>query len=123
MFVLVGGVGMTDKKLKDRGTIKWTSMMLPEHVEILKDMWKEDERVEKGILEEDQAVEIDFKLQMAIKDDLTVQIKHHNGFDYSYANVKIISIDRNQMRLKGIDQDTKERGYILLNNIMEVNFL
>jgi len=114
---------MSNDNLRDRGNIKWTSLMLPEHVEILKDMWKEDERVEKGILDEDQAVEIDFKLQMAIKDDLTVEIKHHNGFDYSYSKVKIISIDRNQMRLKGVDQDTKDIGFIMLKNIIEVDIL
>lgn len=28
----------------DRGTIKWTSLMLPEHVELLKKMWREDHK-------------------------------------------------------------------------------
>ncbi|GGD12787.1 YolD-like family protein [Pontibacillus salipaludis] len=63
---------MNDDRLRDRGTIKWTSLMLPEHVEMLKEVWKEDERVEKGMLAEDQAVEIDFKLQRALTDSLTV---------------------------------------------------
>jgi len=114
---------MSNDNLRDRGNIKWTSLMLPEHVQMLKEVWKEDERVEKGILEEDQAAEIDFKLQMAIKDDLTVEIKHHNGFDYNYTKVKITSIDRNQMRLKGIDQETKEVGFIMLRDINDVNFV
>jgi len=114
---------MSNDNLRDRGNIKWTSLMLPEHVEMLKEVWKEDERVEKGMLEEDQAAEIDFKLQMAIKDDLTVEIKHHNGFDYSYSKVKLISIDRTKMRLKAIDQPTKEHGYILLSDIQNVKIL
>ncbi len=111
---------MSDE-LRDRGNIKWTSLMLPEHVQLLKELWREDERVEKGMLEEDQAAEIDFKLQMAIKDDLTVEIKYHNGFDYSYSKVKLISIDRTQMRLKAIDQETKEQGYIMLSDISDAN--
>ncbi|QHE52944.1 YolD-like family protein [Pontibacillus sp. HMF3514] len=114
---------MSDNKRRDRGNIKWTSLMLPEHVQILKEMWKEDERVEKGVLEEDQAVEIDFKLQMAIKDDLTVKVKYHNEFGFSYSKVKIISIDRNQMKLNGIDQDTKDSKFIMLNNIIAVDIL
>jgi len=97
--------------------------MLPEHVEILKEMWKEDERVEKGILEEDQAAEIDFKLQIAMKDDLSVKIKHLNGFDFSYTKVKLICIDRVQMRLKSIDQESKEVGYIMLYDINDVEVM
>lgn len=41
----------------DRGTIKWTSLMLPEHVEMLKDMWQEDTKVQKPELDE-QTIEI-----------------------------------------------------------------
>lgn len=37
--------------LKDRGTIKWTSLMLPEHVELLKQLWKETEKVSKPIID------------------------------------------------------------------------
>ncbi|WP_077326582.1 YolD-like family protein [Virgibacillus siamensis] len=35
----------------DRGTIKWTSLMLPEHVELLKDMWQEDQQVTRPELD------------------------------------------------------------------------
>lgn len=114
---------MGNENLRDCGNIKWTSLMLPEHVEKLKDIWKEDERVEKGILGEDQAAEIDFKLQMAIKDDLTVEIKLHNGFDHSCLKVKLISIDRTHMTLKTINQHTKDKASIMLNDINEVNIL
>src|SRR5690625_4999913 len=31
--------------LRDRGTIKWTSLMLPEYVELLKKMWRDTEKV------------------------------------------------------------------------------
>ena len=37
--------------LKDRGTIKWTSLMLPEHVERLKNMWSETEKTAKPLLD------------------------------------------------------------------------
>jgi len=114
---------VSNDNLRDRGNIKWTSLMLPEHVEMLKAVWKEDTRVEKGILEEDKAAEIDFKLQMAIKDDLTLEIMHHNGFNYSHSKVKLISIDRTQMRLKATYQDTKEYSYIMLSDIYDVNIL
>ena len=55
----------------DRGTIKWTSLMLPEHVEAIQKLWKEDERVEKAILDEQQLEELEFALQRAKSDRST----------------------------------------------------
>ncbi|WP_163969805.1 YolD-like family protein [Oceanobacillus halotolerans] len=43
--------------LRDRGNIKWTSLMLPEHVEMLKNVWQEDHYETKPILD-DQALEL-----------------------------------------------------------------
>ncbi|GIP64468.1 hypothetical protein J32TS6_30230 [Virgibacillus pantothenticus] len=40
--------------VNDRVTIKWTSIMLPEHVEMLEEVWKEQEYKEKPILDEQQ---------------------------------------------------------------------
>ncbi|HSP21621.1 MAG TPA: YolD-like family protein [Planococcus sp. (in: firmicutes)] len=35
-----------DGQIKDRGTIKWTAMMLPEHIQMLRD-WQSQERSDK----------------------------------------------------------------------------
>jgi hypothetical protein len=40
--------------IRDRGNIKWTSMMLPEHVKLLRDWAKEDEFETKPELDEQQ---------------------------------------------------------------------
>lgn len=40
--------------IRDRGTIKWTSMMLPEHVRLLRDWAREDEYETKPELDEQQ---------------------------------------------------------------------
>lgn len=82
-----------DSRNRDRGTIKWTSLMLPEHVEMIKQVWKEDERIEKPILDEQKMEEIDIALHLAMKDDLTIKIQYHNGFDFSCAKIKITSIE------------------------------
>ncbi|MYL32311.1 YolD-like family protein [Pontibacillus yanchengensis] len=114
---------MTRERINDRGTIKWTSMMLPEHVEKLKEMWREDERVEKGDLDEQQAAEIDFKLQLALKDDLTVGISYHNGFDYRYAKVKILSIIHEKKTLYVVNQESKDKVEVSLHAINEVTII
>jgi hypothetical protein len=42
------------KMPNDRGNIKWTSIMLPEHIELLKEMWMEDGKSSKPVLDEQQ---------------------------------------------------------------------
>ncbi|GAB3801050.1 YolD-like family protein [Virgibacillus kimchii] len=59
--------------VNDRGNIKWTSLMLPEHVQLIKEMWEEDDKKEKPILDEQQIEEIIMKLRMALHDNLTVE--------------------------------------------------
>ncbi|KGP92413.1 hypothetical protein N780_13455 [Pontibacillus chungwhensis BH030062] len=111
---------MTDDRLRDRGTIKWTSLMLPEHVEMLKKVWKEDERVEKGLLAEDQAAEIDLKLRLAFKDDLTVEVKFHNGTNYTSDKIKVLDIDTTAGKLVGRAIRSKESINIMFVDILEL---
>lgn len=66
---------MMNQEPKDRGSIKWTSLMLPEHIEMLRNLWKEDERVEQGHMEEQQAAGIDFLLQHAMNGQIPVCIE------------------------------------------------
>ncbi|WP_082234583.1 YolD-like family protein [Halobacillus massiliensis] len=57
----------------DRGTIKWTSLILPEHVEMVQEIFKEQEREEKLQLDEQQLQDNALALEMALKDILTVK--------------------------------------------------
>lgn len=54
---------MTD--IKDRGTKKWTSIMIPEHVEMLRELDSEYYKQNKPILDEYQLQEIDERLRAA----------------------------------------------------------
>jgi YolD-like protein len=80
--------------VNDRGTIKWTSIMLPEHVEMLQEILEEQERQEKPILDEQQQEEINLKLWMALKNDLTVELKYYDNHDFYKAKGKITSINK-----------------------------
>lgn len=99
--------------VNDRGTIKWTSIMMPEHIKLLDETWKELERKDKPILDDQQKLDIDLKLQCAIKDDLTVEVKYFSDGDYLTAKDKLQMIDRKKIRL----QDEKE---IPLNDVLDV---
>ncbi|MCP3027532.1 YolD-like family protein [Halobacillus sp. A5] len=108
---------------RDRGTIKWTSLMLPEHVEMIKKVWKEDERVEKGILDEQKAAEIDFVLQRAVHDQLTVDLKFHNSFDYETRRLKIESVNKRERKIKAWDVDEKDMVLFSLEEITDITIV
>lgn len=59
-------------KIHDRGTMKWVSLMLPEHVEMLKTVFVE--RKEKPLLDEQKMVEIDRILKYAIEHEVAIEI-------------------------------------------------
>ncbi|KGX92059.1 hypothetical protein N781_02630 [Pontibacillus halophilus JSM 076056 = DSM 19796] len=51
--------------LRDRGTMKWTSLMLPEHVETLKRVWYEEDMTSPPILDEQALEEMQHKVNAA----------------------------------------------------------
>ncbi|API93507.1 hypothetical protein J32TS6_38070 [Virgibacillus pantothenticus] len=87
-------------RVYDRGSIKWTSMMLPEHVDLLQDMWKRLEDKEMPILDEQKLAELDLQLQTAIHQDLTVEIKYYNGRDYLTSKGKLKHVNRDHLCLQ-----------------------
>ncbi|MFC2947662.1 YolD-like family protein [Virgibacillus sediminis] len=80
-------------QLNDRGTKKWTSLMMPEHIQLLNQMWKEKEYKEKPILDEQKMQDINAQLQLAIHNNLTVNIKNNANRDYETIAGKLLKID------------------------------
>jgi hypothetical protein len=60
---------------RDRGTIKWTAMMLPEHVQLLREWQAEDQLVEKPKLDEAQLEQMNSHLQRAYKERCVIHFK------------------------------------------------
>ncbi|WP_273128921.1 YolD-like family protein [Bacillus weihaiensis] len=56
--------------IRDRGNIKWTAIMLPEHVAAVKQELINLEKVKKPILDEDRLAEIEMLI--------------HEGMEYNY---------------------------------------
>lgn len=88
-------------RVQDRGTMKWVSLMLPEHVEELNGMFVEYK--EKPLLDEQKMHEIDQILKHAIKYHVPLEMTYFYSGEYR----TIVS------RLDKIDQ---WRGFILLKN-------
>src|SRR5699024_9385192 len=88
----------------DRGPKKWNSMMLPEHVEAVKDVFAEEERKEKPILDEQQKMEVDANIMRALRDDLLIEITYYAAFDYRLVSGNLMSADVFQRFVK-LDDD------------------
>lgn len=103
--------------MKDRGSIKWTAMMLPEHIQLLNDMWEQKEYKERPILDEQQLEEINMKLHLAIHNNLTIEITYYAEHDYRQLVGKLFKIDTREGFIK-VDND--ERTKIYLNDILDI---
>jgi len=106
-------------EINDRGTKKWTAMMMPEHEEMLQQMWQEQEYKQKPILDEQKQFELSTKLQLALQNDLTVEIEYydHGIHDFQTLKGKLVMADTlaNTLRF-----DNDENTAIHLDDIMEV---
>ncbi|MFY3793034.1 YolD-like family protein [Ureibacillus sp. MALMAid1270] len=61
--------------IRDRGNIKWTAMMLPEHVKLLRDWQEQDKYVKKPELDEWALQELSEQMQLAYNQKKEVELK------------------------------------------------
>lgn len=74
--------------IRDRGTKKWTAMMLPEHVSMLKVAWTNYDKTTKPNLDEYQLQEIDEKINRAVEYRLPVIFElWYDGFSQDLEGV------------------------------------
>lgn len=81
--------------IRDRGRIKWTSLMLPEHVKMLRDWAKEDLWEKPKELDEQKLEEMDETIRQAVELNRQVAISYYNDNDRQNETVtgKIRSYD------------------------------
>lgn len=101
--------------VNERGTKKWTSLMLPEHVKMLGDMYKEMDRKEKPIVDEQQIEENSLTLQGALKYKLEVKITYFVDHDFNNIEGRVKSIRNNTIYI----EETK----IHFADVIDVDFL
>jgi hypothetical protein len=89
--------------IRDRGRIKWVSMMLPEHIKLLRDWVKEDQYEERKEIDEQQLELMNMTLAEAIEFDQFVTITHYQNRNYEIVIGKIHYWDELAGRLHIID--------------------
>ncbi|MCM3586424.1 YolD-like family protein [Mesobacillus maritimus] len=68
--------------IRDRGRIKWTSMMLPEHVKMLREWVQEDEYEQEKVLDEQQLEQMNETILGAMEFNYQVAITHYRQHKY-----------------------------------------
>lgn len=79
--------------IKDRGAKKWTSFFMPQHVDMIRDLHEEMERMKKPELDEQELEKLDIELQYAIHHDLQVELEYYHDYEVRRVTGLIRSID------------------------------
>ncbi|MFB4472130.1 YolD-like family protein [Oceanobacillus caeni] len=107
-------------KVNDRGSIKWTSIMMPEQIQLLNEYWKTTEYKQRPILDEQELEELGIKLQMAIHNNLTVEVKYYMDHDYKTVKGKLSKVDNFNKTLIFQNYDRTRINFV---DIIEVTIL
>ena len=105
--------------IKDRGIIKWTAMMLPEHVQSLKNLLVDEEKIQKPILDEQEIEEIETIIREAMdrNQHLIFQI-YDNGF-MTYISGTTQYIDHINKKFR-VRDDKQQVHFINFGDLMHV---
>ncbi|MGR0121617.1 YolD-like family protein [Bacillus halotolerans] len=107
--------------LRDRGTIKWTSLMLPEHLTQLKQDLIDESKIGKPSLDEQQIEEIDLIVSEALEFNKELRFKLFNdGFVENFIG-KVHYINFEQQKLHAKDQHNNT-VYINIKDIIGVTY-
>ncbi|WP_164668813.1 YolD-like family protein [Virgibacillus doumboii] len=92
----------------DRGTIKWISLMLPEHVKLLKEMWQEDHKTARPVLDSQQIEMLNGQILEAFKSQAAVTLSYYSNGEIFNQNgiITVLDSDANNLTLWTIS-DTK----------------
>ncbi|MCY7757899.1 YolD-like family protein [Bacillus inaquosorum] len=107
--------------LRDRGTIKYTSIMLPEHLTQLKQDLIDVSKIEKPSLDDQQIEEMDLLVSEALEFNKELLFKlFNNGFvENVTGRVHYINFEQQKLHVKDQHNNT---FYINMNNIIGVTY-
>lgn len=90
--------------IRDRGTMKWTAMMLPEHVKLLRDWAKEDEYEKVREMDEQHLQVMDETISEAIEFEKSLTVTHYRQQKYELVIGHIHTFDQIDGKLHIVDR-------------------
>ncbi|MFB1100927.1 YolD-like family protein [Terribacillus sp. JSM ZJ617] len=86
-------------EVNERGTKKWTSLMMPEHHGMLQKMWSGLLDKEMPIIAEDKQEDMQVDIEYAIRFDKPIRITYHDGKYMDTVVGRVSSVNHLQRRL------------------------
>ncbi|WP_078553087.1 YolD-like family protein [Bacillus alkalicellulosilyticus] len=105
--------------IRDRGNIKWTAMMLPEHVELLRELKEEQTRKGKPELDEQKLMEMNDTICEAMVDNEWLAFTYYENYDYHCLVGKVHYFDEMRKRLHIVDY-FEEKHLLAIEYIVDV---
>ncbi|MEW9500289.1 YolD-like family protein [Jeotgalibacillus marinus] len=105
--------------LRDRGTIKWTSMMLPEHVKMIRNWAESDQYEQQADMDEQQMEEWNNVLVLALEEKVKINMTYHDGNLYVKCSGYVRKIDPFTQTLELLEKTGKTR-FIKLSAVRSV---
>lgn len=109
--------------IKDRGNIKWTSLMLVEHRKKLENLKNSENNKKKPQLSEDELKRLNYIFQKAISENLIVEIKYYYQKNFHHCKGKIIKIKSFPAKIILNNDENENKIEILKNDIVDINLI
>ena len=110
--------------IRDRGKIKWTSLMLPEHVSLLREWAQEDSYETRNELDEQRIEEISHTIAEAMEYGAMVRITYYKANARRHGSVEgCIHFCNDQARKLHIAGKNGETHFVLYAELTDVQFI
>ncbi|MCM3440892.1 YolD-like family protein [Metabacillus halosaccharovorans] len=106
--------------IRDRGNIKWTSMMLPEHVKLLRDWSEEDTYQERPELDEQQLEQFNETICMAMEEHMELVFTYYKDHFFHTCSGYVHYIDPIRHILRIVDEQPGNQLTLPLHDIIDV---
>lgn len=105
--------------IRDRGNIKWTAMMLPEHVAMLRELKKKNNDKKKPVFDEQQLEIMNEKIAFSLERKCPIEMTYFDEYDYKTVQGIIHHVDVIEQQLKIVTED--DICFLLkLKNIIDI---
>lgn len=106
--------------IKDRGNIKWTAMMLPEHVAMLRELQQNKDYQSKPIIDDQRLEELNQLIYDYLQINVTVVVTYYSKGTYDTLKGIIKDMDPFEKELRIIVEDTQHVQRIKVCKIVDI---
>ncbi|WP_179288113.1 YolD-like family protein [Terribacillus saccharophilus] len=109
--------------INERGTKKWTSLMIPEHHGMLQQMWAGLLDNEMPIIAEDKQEDMQVDIECAIRFDKPIRVTYHDGRCMDTVVGRISFVNHQRRRLEMLVPEEYGLVYIPYNKLVDTEII